>query len=59
MKTFDLTKQMRKPVIEQDNVMGGYMHVVCAPVYVGFKTDTIIFTRKNIANARRSKLAVV
>ena len=58
MKTYDLTKQMRKPVIEQDNVMSRYMPVVCAPVYVGFKTDTI-FTSKNIANARRSKLAVV
>ena len=58
MKIFDLTKQMRKPVIEQDNVMGGYIPVVCAPVYVGFKTDTI-FTSKNIVNARRSKLAVV
>jgi len=58
MKTFDLTNKLRQPSIEQDNAEGGYTPIVCAPVYVGFKTDTM-FTSKNIANARRSKLAVV
>ena len=58
MKTFDLTNKLRQPSIEQDNAEGGYTPIVCAPVYVGFKTDTL-FTRNNIISARRSRIGVV
>jgi len=58
MKHFDLTKKLRQPIIEQDNVKGGYTPIVCEPVYVGFKTNSV-FTRKNIINARRSRIGVV
>ena len=37
MNHFKLTKKIRQPIIEQDNVKGGYTPIVCDPMDIVFK----------------------